>query len=156
MKTVVSAWSALAPTQSIEMKSETVSFIRISLRLAPPTSSAVRGLPSNREFFSTLDKLAAAENCSLRRGDRVRADRRDLVLRHAEIYPRRLSADPAGSVSARHPCLAARDGLPLLPQLCRRGGAFEFAEHAGLHELPHAGAEGQPETRAGARELEKR
>ena len=33
---------------------------------------------------------------------RLRADRRDLVLRHAEIHARRLSADPAGAVPARY------------------------------------------------------
>ena len=53
------------------------------------------------EFFSTLDKLAAAQDRDLRHRHRLRVDRRDLVLRHAEIYARRLSADPAGAVPAR-------------------------------------------------------
>ena len=51
------------------------------------------------EFFPTLDKLAAAQARDLRHRDRLRSDRRDLVLRHAEIYAGRLSADPAGAVS---------------------------------------------------------
>ena len=77
------------------------------------------------EFFSTLDELAAAEARDLRRRDRCGLTGGDLVLRHAEIHPGRLSADPAGAVPARSARLAARDGLPLLPQFRRCRGAFE-------------------------------
>jgi len=42
------------------------------------------------EFFSTLDKLAAAQGGNLRRDYRLRTDRGDVVLRDAEIYARGL------------------------------------------------------------------
>src|SRR5437588_524776 len=106
------------------------------------------------EFFSTLDELVAAQDFHLRHHHRQRPDRRDLVLHYAEIYPRRLRADPAGPVPARHSRGAARDGLPLLPQLRRCRRAFEFAKHADLHGLPHPGAKRQSEAGAGAGELE--
>ena len=77
-----------------------------------------------------------------------------MVLRHAEIHAGAVSTDPAGAVSARYSRVATRNGLPLLPQFRRYGGALEFAQHPDLHELPHPGAEGQSEARAGARELE--
>ena len=77
-----------------------------------------------------------------------------MVLRDAEVHTRGLSANPAGAVPARCSRLATRDGLPLLPQLCRSGGAFEFAQYANVHELPQPGAEGQSKTGAGADELE--
>ena len=38
------------------------------------------------EICAALDKLAAAENCGLRRGHRLRVDGGDLVLHHPEIY----------------------------------------------------------------------
>jgi len=40
------------------------------------------------EFFSTLDKLAAAQSGNLQRDYRLRIDWGDLVLRNAEIYAR--------------------------------------------------------------------
>ena len=48
------------------------------------------------------------------------------------------------------------DGLPLLPRIRRSRGAFERAGHAGLHELPHPGAEGESEARARSLELDDR
>ena len=106
------------------------------------------------EFLSTLVQLAAAANGDRWHSDRLRINRGHVVLRHAKIYARRLSTDPAGAVSARHPCHSTRDGLSLLPQLCRSGGAFQFTEHPDLHELPFAGAKGQSKARTSAGKLE--
>ena len=106
------------------------------------------------EFLPTLDELVAAANGGRRNSDRVRIERGHVVLRHAEIYQGGLSTGPAGAVSSRHSRDATGDGLPLLPQLRRSGGALEFTQHANLHGVSHAGAEGQSETRTGARELE--
>src|SRR2546430_17586899 len=84
------------------------------------------------------------------------AEWRHLVLRYAKIHQSRISTDPTRSGSARYSCYTARNGLPLLSQLCGGGGALKCAEHADLHELPHAGAKGQSKAGAGACELEIR
>ena len=69
------------------------------------------------ELFPTLDELAATPNGGRRHFGGLWTDGGNLVLRDAQIYPRRLPADPAGAVSARHSCVATWNGLPLLPQL---------------------------------------
>ena len=52
------------------------------------------------EFFSTLDKLAAAQGGNLRRDYRLRADRGDVVLRDAKIHAGEVRTNPAGALSA--------------------------------------------------------
>ena len=75
-----------------------------------------------------------------------------LVLLHAEVHARWLSADPAGGLSAFRACRSGGDGLPLLSQ---RGGEVVVFERAGefdLHELPQPSVEGRPAPGLGARE----
>ena len=59
-----------------------------------------------------------------------------LVLLHAEVFARRLSAGAAGPFSARYPRRPARPRLPLLPQLCRSQRPLQYSRHPDLHELP--------------------
>src|SRR4029077_4141984 len=80
------------------------------------------------------------------RGD----NRRRNVLLYSEIYASWLSADPAGSLSARPPRATARNGLPVLSQLCGSRFAFKCPHGPNLYELPPAseGAKSQVGSRA--------
>ena len=88
------------------------------------------------EFLSTLDELAADQDSCVRHRGRLRVNGCHMVLRHTEVYEGRLSTDPAGAISARYSRHAIGNGLPVLPQLRRRGGSVECAQHPDLHELP--------------------
>src|SRR5207247_9178614 len=87
--------------------------------------------------------LGADQARGLRHRARMWAEWRHLVLRYAKIHQSRISTDPTRAVSARYSCYTARNGLPLLSQLCGGGGALQRAEHADLHELPIGGETGQ-------------
>ena len=71
-------------------------------------------------------------------------------LFYATAMPRRTGAIPL-VVTTYDGRPTKIDGNPLHPT---SGGALEPAQHADLHELPHAGAKGQPEAPAGPRQLE--
>ena len=108
-------------------------------------SSARLPVRNYGKFLSTLDELDTDQARGLRHCGRQWIERSDVVLRDAKILEGRLSTGPAGAVPARHSRDAAGNGLPILSQLCRNGGALECAQHPDLHELPYPGAEGQPE-----------
>src|SRR5439155_6944612 len=90
------------------------------------------------QLLSTLDQLDTAQTGNLRHHCGLRIDPSDLVLRDTKVYKDWLRTDPAGAVSARHPCDATGNGLPLLSQLCGNGGPVQCAEHPDLHELPYS------------------
>ena len=79
-----------------------------------------------------------------------RLDRGHVVLRHAEVYQSRIPTDPAGAVSARYSRDTTRYGLSLLSQLRGSRRAIQCAEHADVHELPHASGKGQSKAPTGA------